>query len=139
MPAATALFHSYLTAASALDWDTVLALFTDDFELTIKPASAGIPVQAKSQLLETLEQSVSKWFAPGALKFTVHEVYETKSENRIIAHVNSDGTSKLGTPWHNEYMFIVEVEGEKIRRITEFMDSGFVKSFVEAEVKASGA
>ncbi|KAF9033928.1 hypothetical protein BDZ89DRAFT_1062704 [Hymenopellis radicata] len=139
MPAAITLFHSYLTAVSALDLDTTLALFTDDFELTMKPASAGIPVQAKSQLLEGLERTLINWFAPGALKFTVHEVYETKAENRIIAHVNSDGTSKLGTPWHNEYMFIVEVEGEKIRRITEFMDSGSLKGFIEAEMKASGA
>ncbi|KAF9043573.1 hypothetical protein BDZ89DRAFT_1128271 [Hymenopellis radicata] len=59
-----------------------------------EPASAGIPVQAKSQLLESLERSVNKWFAPGALKkFTVHEVYETKAENRTIAHVNLDDTS----------------------------------------------
>ncbi|KAF8875270.1 hypothetical protein CPB85DRAFT_1460912 [Mucidula mucida] len=39
-----------------------------------------------------------------------------------ITQAHSDGTSKLGTPWHNEYMFTVEVEGGKIRRITEFID-----------------
>ncbi|KAF9033916.1 hypothetical protein BDZ89DRAFT_1062693 [Hymenopellis radicata] len=135
----TAILHSYLFAASAHDWDTALGLFTDDFQLTLLPASAGHPAQTKSQFVKTLEGSVKKWFAPGALQHTVNEVYETKSEGTIIAHVNSDGTSKLGTPWHNEYMLIVEVQGNKIRRITEFMDSGFMKGFVDAEAKATKA
>ncbi|KAF8884696.1 hypothetical protein CPB85DRAFT_1566985 [Mucidula mucida] len=135
----TAILHSYLTSVSAQDWDAMLSLFTDDCELTAKPESLGFPVQVRSQLLGALKGSVGNWFAPGALKFTVNQVYETKPGNTIIAHAHSDGTSKLGTPWHNEYMFTVEVEGGKIRRITEFIDSGFLKSFIEAETKASKA
>ncbi len=71
MTATVSLLHSYLIAASAHDWDTVLALLTDDFKLTMKPTAAKLPVQTKAQLVETMEGSVKKWFAPGALMVCV--------------------------------------------------------------------
>ncbi|KAF8875271.1 hypothetical protein CPB85DRAFT_1444083 [Mucidula mucida] len=139
MHPAAALLHTYLHAASALDWDAALSCLADEVELTVMPASAGLPTMGKAQFLGAVEGSMNKWFDPGAMKFTVHEVHEVKTGNMIIAHAQSDGTSKMGTPWHNEYMFVVEVEDGKIRRFTEFLDSGFLKEFFEAEGKISGA
>ncbi len=55
------------------------------------------------------------------------------AKDDFVLQVNSDGVSKQGTAWHNETMFIVEAQGDKISKITEFMDTAFVKGFVDAE------
>ncbi|KAF9029786.1 hypothetical protein BDZ89DRAFT_1159621 [Hymenopellis radicata] len=137
MHPATALLQTYLTAASALDWDTSVSLFTQDFVINVLPASTNRPSLRKDEYAAALKGSINQWFTPNALKFTIQDVHETVSGDTIIAHVTSGGTSKLGTPWHNEYIFVVTEEDGKIKKIAEFMDSGFIKGFLEAEAKAS--
>ncbi|KAF9031498.1 hypothetical protein BDZ89DRAFT_1063894 [Hymenopellis radicata] len=123
------LFQSSVTELEALNFDGVVDYFTDDVEEYYKVMKGGF---------------LNAWFAPGELKFVFDEVYELKKlENAVVILAHSDGTSKNGTPWHNEYMFIVEADasGKKINKFTEFTDSGFFKSFMaeEAKLNAGGA
>lgn len=57
----------------------------------------------------------------------------------------SNGTTKAGTVWHNEYMYIVEFaprEGDrlpKIQKLTEFQDGLSVTRFMKQETENAGA
>lgn len=55
-----------------------------------------------------------------------------------MLQLESIGVSKLGTPWHNEYVFFVhftEGDSPKITKMKEFVNSAVIASFAAEQAK----
>ncbi|KIY71668.1 hypothetical protein CYLTODRAFT_486961 [Cylindrobasidium torrendii FP15055 ss-10] len=116
------------------------AILTDDFAWYGRPKSAGFPEKADKAMLRSMMELIPASFEKGAMKYTIHNVYESKAEDGAFALIilaESNSTSKLGTPWHNEYAVVLEFSGPasdpKIRVISETQDSKSIVDFGIAE------
>ncbi|KAF8063375.1 hypothetical protein FPV67DRAFT_1451840 [Lyophyllum atratum] len=128
-------FLECLKHFAAHSFDNMSLYITDDFEMVFLPTSTGLPTVGKDGLPEMLAK-MGTVFEEEAMKFIADKSYEAKEGDTLIVEAHANGVSKLGTPWHSEMIFIVEFSpDEKVKKITEFFDSGFVKDFHVEEAK----
>ncbi|KIY71663.1 hypothetical protein CYLTODRAFT_441067 [Cylindrobasidium torrendii FP15055 ss-10] len=122
------------------DFEANHTFLTDDFAWYGRPKSAGCPEKADEATLRGMMEMLPAVFEKGAMKYTVHNVYEGKAEDgafvlTILTETNC--VSKHGTPWHQEYAVIIEFVGPaaepKIRVFREFQDSKSIVDFGIAE------
>ncbi|KAF8988107.1 hypothetical protein BDQ17DRAFT_1334691 [Cyathus striatus] len=91
---------------------------SDDFKLTMLPASLGWPVRNKEQAVELLTGLLKK--IP-SLCITLIEWVE--SEDTVAAQYAGTGTLADGSPYHAEYMGIYRFKDGKLVYMKEFVDS----------------
>ncbi|KAH7155958.1 hypothetical protein EDB81DRAFT_854192 [Dactylonectria macrodidyma] len=98
------------------------------------PASIGDPDRSNEEYAELFGAFVlakirnfNIGLAPGSVPI-IDEANQT-----AVLHMRSTGDSDHG-PYANEYMFILKVnkEGTLLDQVVEFMDSGYLKSFIQA-------
>ncbi|KAK0205232.1 hypothetical protein DFS33DRAFT_746865 [Desarmillaria ectypa] len=137
--AAHKAFAEYINAFDTFDAERLLATFDDnDFTFTLLPKAMAVPSMNKAQFKSYFSTSMLPAFNGMSLK--VHEVIEA-GESTIVAHAQSDSVSKLGTEWHNEYIFIFKFaaskggELPKITSYTEYVNSAMVAGFIAEETK----
>ncbi len=75
--------------------------------------------KGKAGVLEFL-RGAAKLF-PGGLKSEIRRVYG--EGNVVIVELANRGKLSNGRDYENEYCFIYEIEGSKIRRIREYVDT----------------
>ncbi|KAF9031491.1 hypothetical protein BDZ89DRAFT_1063884 [Hymenopellis radicata] len=133
-------FAAYVNALSALDLPTALSYCDDQtFEMQLLPLALGRPALNKGQYEEFMKTTVLATFE--TLEITVFSVLES-GDDAITVHAKSDSVSKLGTPWHNEYIFIIHFtpgENPKMTKYQEFMHTAFVAAFRAEEMKKKEA
>ncbi|KIY68789.1 hypothetical protein CYLTODRAFT_251133 [Cylindrobasidium torrendii FP15055 ss-10] len=136
-------YESSIAALNINDIPTYLDHFTEDFEWTVLPKSAGFSVNRETApaILKAFESFTKE--APFHAK--IHRIIETKeAKPTLFVQAESNGTTKAGTVWHNEYMYIVEFaprEGDrlpKIQKLTEFQDGLSVTRFMQQEAENAG-
>ncbi len=62
--------------------------------------------------------------------------------SKLSSQAKSDSVSKLGTPWHNEYIFIIHFtpgENPKMTKYQEFINTAFIVAFRAEEMKKKEA
>lgn len=65
-------------------------------------------------------------FTPGDPKVTVVTLFA--SGDRVAAETRADGTMLDGTEYHNRYAWIVELDGDLVRDVHEYMDSAYARA-----------
>ena len=60
---------------------------------------------------------------------TVHKMINDPEAHMITVHASGNANTPVGE-YNNEYVFFLTVEGEKIVKIEEFVDSQFSASFM---------
>ncbi|KAK7024814.1 hypothetical protein R3P38DRAFT_3532605 [Favolaschia claudopus] len=108
--------------------DLLASDFTQEFFPASLPAPGGKSRRNKEELLEFFTAArgpegifESLLFAPPS------DVVQGKDV--VILHLKSEGTTKDGKKFNNEYMFTLRFSGEKIVYMGEFVDSKAVADF----------
>ncbi|KAJ7474771.1 hypothetical protein FB451DRAFT_1397646 [Mycena latifolia] len=127
-----------LTHLNALDWDSLGELFSPEFKHQYFPASIippdGKEVRGKEDWLSFVKYNLSVVFE----KVTFHKPLNViHGADTVVFHLKSDGMSKSGRKYNNEYMFTFHFDGEKIIKLDEFLDSKYSFIFFKALRKES--
>lgn len=64
-------------------------------------------------------------FVAGDPKVTVHTLFASGST--VAAETRADGTMLDGSEYHNRYAWIIELDGELVRAVREYMDTAYAR------------
>jgi ketosteroid isomerase-like protein len=111
-------------AAVKGDVDTAAANISDEVSWLL-PSSVGPggPMKGK-QAVTGFFKSLGTAF-PGGLKTEISRVYG--EGNTVVMELTNRGQTAKGKQYENEYCFVLEFEGGKIRRVREYTDTAKVK------------
>jgi len=127
----------FITKLDNRDYTALAATMAPDCTHRFLPATLGglgKPVRGKEELIE---------FAKGleSIFETINfqsplEITETK--DAVILHMASDGKTRSGKPYNNEYMYTFRFNAEgKILSVQEFLDSHYVLDILAGEKDAA--
>jgi uncharacterized protein len=85
--------------------------------------SPGGPLKGK-QAVAGFFKSLSAAF-PGGLKTEIRRVYG--EGDTVVMELTNRGQTAKGRQYENEYCFVLEFEGGKVRRVREYTDTAKVK------------
>jgi len=127
----------FITELDNRDYTALAATMAPDFTHRFLPATLGglgTPVRSKEELIEFakgLEAIFERINFQSPLEIT-----ETK--DAVILHMVSDGKTRSGKPYKNEYMFTFRFNAEgKILSVKEFLDSHYVLDILAGEKDAA--
>lgn len=97
------------------------ALLADDASWTITGNSAGAGTYtSREQFLEKVIRPFNaRLSAP--LKPAVRNLYQDGST--VVVHFDAVATARDGKPYHNSYVWILDLRGERIVRVVAFFDA----------------
>ncbi len=111
-------------AAVKGDVDTATANIADEVSwLLPSSVNPGGPLKGK-QAVTGFIKSLATAF-PGGLKTEISRVYG--EGNTVVMELTNRGQTAKGRQYENEYCFVLEFEGGKIRRVREYTDTAKVK------------
>ncbi|KAJ7665034.1 hypothetical protein DFH06DRAFT_1186432 [Mycena polygramma] len=125
-------FLAWVDAVQSNDHATILACYDDSANVSVQvlPASIGLPKMDKAAYSDLFRKSLANF---KYIKMTLYEIIEAGSA--FTVHAASEGESVSGTPWKNEYIFIIHFTPPsdgclpKIVSFKEFVDSAAVQKF----------
>ncbi|KAJ7056559.1 hypothetical protein C8F01DRAFT_1154116 [Mycena amicta] len=122
--------HAFLKHVNALEWDAFSDLLAPTFTQQYFPATLTPPegkdTRGKEEFIALMKHSWIHVFE----KMTLGEPLDViHGFNKVTFHLKSDGLSKAGKRYNNEYMFTFHFEGEKIVKLNEFVDSKYSAQF----------
>ncbi|KAF8984969.1 hypothetical protein BDQ17DRAFT_691630 [Cyathus striatus] len=103
-------------------------MMTDDFKLTILPASLGIPVHNKEQAVKLL----SSIFEKRSNIQTIHNEW-VESEDSVAVQFTVTATLANGSPYKSDYMAIYRFKDGKMVHMKEFLDSKYLSELHSQE------
>jgi uncharacterized protein len=111
-------------AAVKGDADTAMANLSDEVSWML-PASVnpGGPLKGK-QAVAGFIKGLSTAF-PSGLKTEIRRVYG--DGDTVVMELTNRGQTAKGRQYENEYCFVLEFEGGKVRRVREYTDTAKVK------------
>ncbi|KAK7024845.1 hypothetical protein R3P38DRAFT_2951431 [Favolaschia claudopus] len=125
--------HTFLSLLSALDFAAMAELMAPDFKHEFCPASLPAPggktIRNKEETLEFFKHAWEAVFE--YIKF-LPPMDIIQGNDAVVLHVKSDGMSKSGLKYDNEYMLTFRFDGEKIVGLKEFADSKYVTDYFAA-------
>ncbi|KAF8179350.1 hypothetical protein K438DRAFT_1843219, partial [Mycena galopus ATCC 62051] len=122
--------HAFLSHLNALNFDALADLLDPDFMFEYFPASLSPPGgKAKRGKEETLELFKHAWLTVFEYITLLNPIDVIQGSDAVVFHVKSDGMSKSGKKYNNEYMFTFNFSGEKIVYMKEFADSKYSDSY----------
>lgn len=112
---------AYLAAFSRGDVDGLLAAMTDDANWWVSGSLEGMSGTYEKATLGELLRGATALYEEGALRITPTSMI---AEGTHVA-VEAEGyaTMKNGRIYQPRYHFLIEVEGDKVRRVREYMDT----------------
>jgi ketosteroid isomerase-like protein len=111
-------------AAVKGDVDTATANISDEVSWLLPSSiNPGGPLKGK-QAVTGFFKSLGTAF-PGGLKTEISRVYG--EGNTVVMELTNRGQTAKGRQYENEYCFVLEFEGGKIRRVREYTDTAKVK------------
>ncbi|KAJ7347977.1 hypothetical protein DFH08DRAFT_867058 [Mycena albidolilacea] len=125
--------HAFLTYLNALNWDRLGELLAPDFRHKYLPASIippdGKEDRGKDDFVGVLKYNFEKVFDKVTFLAPLDVIHGT---NAVVFHLKSDGISKSGKKYNNEYMVTFHFDGEKIIKLNEFVDSKYSSAYFGA-------
>ncbi|NNL65169.1 MAG: nuclear transport factor 2 family protein [Myxococcales bacterium] len=118
-PDPRAIVDAFFEAISNADVAKLDELYADDFELW---TAGTLPLSGTKTRAEALEGMgmVGAMF-PDGLRFEV--IATTCEGERVAIEAESDGVHANGRRYHNQYHFLMEIRGGRIRRFKEYLDT----------------
>ncbi|KAJ7145774.1 hypothetical protein C8R44DRAFT_689847 [Mycena epipterygia] len=133
-------FLAFVEAVQAKDHVALMTTFDDSAEIEVLPKSLARPKRDKAGYGEVIKMV---WANFKDLEMTIYEVIEAGSA--FTVHAASKGESISGTPWNNEYIFVIHFNTgtagglPKIVSLKEFVDSASMGKFFVADAAAKSA
>jgi ketosteroid isomerase-like protein len=125
-----ATVRTFLETLSSGDLDRVAPLFEPDAIWTV--CASGIPGAGSHHggaIFEEFLGPVRGLFEPGQPKVEVTNLVAQGSW--VAVEATGRGRFRNGTDYENHYSFWIEVSGDLIRTVREYMDSQYVASLVD--------
>ncbi|KAJ7035181.1 hypothetical protein C8F04DRAFT_1099341 [Mycena alexandri] len=125
--------HAFLKHLNALEWGPLADLMASNFKHQYFPSTIvppdGKETRGKEEFMGVLQQNFIHVFE----KVTFGEPLDViHGVNKVVFHLKSDGMSKSGKKYNNEYMVTFHFDGEKMIRLNEFVDSKYSSAFFTA-------
>ena len=80
----------------------------------------------RDAIIDDFLRPVRGRFEPGDPKITVVTLFA--SGEKVAAETHADGTMADGSEYHNRYAWIVQLDGELVRDVHEYMDSAYARA-----------
>lgn len=121
------------------DFAAIGEFFDDDSVWQVNDVARGLPAQhGRKAIIDDFLQPIREGlFEPGDPKVEVRSMIA--EGNRVAAETTARGTLLNGNNYENEYVFIIEVDGDKVRFLREYMDSDYAHSISAGSGSAGGA
>ncbi|KAJ7171138.1 hypothetical protein C8R46DRAFT_1087790 [Mycena filopes] len=131
--------QAFLKHLNALEWDPLADLIAPSFQHQYFPGTIvppdGKETRGKEEFLGVLQHHLIHVFDKVTYGPPLDVVH---GSNKVAFHLKSDGTSKSGKKYNNEYMVTFHFEGEKMIKLNEFVDSKYSSAFF-ASLRAESA
>ncbi|KAJ7202058.1 hypothetical protein GGX14DRAFT_570955 [Mycena pura] len=131
-PAQLQAVRAFVGHLNALEWEPLAELLHPDFRHQYQPASIvppdGKETRGKADFIGVLQHNLLVVFK--FIKWTI--VDETHGVDSVVLHLTSNGMSKSGREYGNEYMCTFKLQGDKITRLYEFVDSKYSSAYFGA-------
>ncbi|KAJ7244385.1 hypothetical protein B0H12DRAFT_1129263 [Mycena haematopus] len=125
--------HAFIDHLNALDWIPLTELLSPDFKHQYLPATIvppdGKDDRGRDEFVGVLKYNLENVFGKVTYLPPLDVIH---GENAVVFHLKSDGISKSGKKYNNEYMVTFHFEGEKIIRLKEFVDSKYSSAYFAA-------
>jgi uncharacterized protein len=108
------------------DLDTALANMSDEVSWVIPGNLPNISGLKRGKEAIRASGQGAKTAFPNGIKSEIHKIHAT-DDNTVIVELTNQGKVANGKDYRNEYCFVFEVEGGKIRRVREYVDLLTVK------------
>lgn len=125
--------RDFFATLSTGDFDAIGEFFDDDSVWMVNHVTRGLPSQrGRRAIIEDFLRPVREGlFQPGDPKVEVARLIA--EGDWVVAETIGRGTMKNGKPYENCYVFVAQVDGERIRFLREYMDSAYAFA-VSAEI-----
>ncbi len=111
----------FLATFSAGDVDAILARLTDDATWWVAGTIDGMSGTNDKPTLESILRQVKPMYRAGALRITPSSMIA--EGDRVACEATSHAELQSGRVYANEYHFLFEVAGDRIRRVREYSDT----------------
>ncbi|KAJ7788697.1 hypothetical protein B0H13DRAFT_2394986 [Mycena leptocephala] len=121
--------HAFLSHLNALSFDALADLLAPDFTHEYFPTSLSLPggkvKRGKEEMLELFKHA---WLTVFEYITFLKPIDVIQGSDAVVFHVMTDGMSKSGKKYSNEYMLAFHFSGEEIVYMKEFADSTYPDS-----------
>ncbi|KAJ7740636.1 hypothetical protein B0H16DRAFT_1890790 [Mycena metata] len=124
--------RAFLKHINALDGRSLSDLLAPNFQHQNFPATivhGGDGTRTKEEFMDLFQRFWVQIFDQVTFGEPLDIIH---GSNKVTFHVKSDGLTKTGKEYHNEYMMTFHFEGEKIIKVNEFVDSKYSAAFFAA-------
>lgn len=121
------------------DFTAVGEFFTDDSVWMVNDVARGLPAQrGRKAIIDDFLQPIREGlFEPGDPKVEIRSMIG--EGNRVAVETTARGTLLNGNHYENEYVFIIEVDGDTVKHLREYMDSDYAHSISAGSGSAGDA
>ena len=118
----------FFEALGTGDFAKIGAFFTDDSVWMVNDVARGLPSQrGRKAIIDDFLQPIREGlFEPGDPKVEIRSMIGEGS--RVAVETTARGTLRNGNHYENQYVFIIEVAGDTVRFLREYMDSDYAHS-----------
>jgi len=120
------------------DFAAIGGFFTDDSVWQVNDVARGLPAQrGRKAIIDDFLQPIREGlFEPGDPKVEIRSMIA--EGNRVAVETTARGTLLNGNHYENEYVFIIEIDGDTVRHLREYMDSDYAHSISAGSGSAGG-
>ena len=111
----------FFATFSSGDVDRIMDALSDDATWWVSGTIAGMSGTNSKQQLGDLLRAVGPMYKQGALRITPSSMIAEGNLVAVEAESFADLTS--GKTYNNHYHFLIELDGDKVRRIKEYSDT----------------
>lgn len=123
--------RNFFATLSTGDFEKIGEFFDDDSTWGNGSTANRPPAKGREGIIEGFLKPIRLGlFQEGDPKVHVRSVIV--DGDRVAAETNGLGTLKNGDPYDNNYVFVFQVAGDKIRAITEYMDTAYAAKVTQA-------
>jgi ketosteroid isomerase-like protein len=121
------------------DFAAIGAFFTDDSVWQVNDVARGLPAQrGRKGIIDDFLQPIREGlFEPGDPKISIRRLLA--EGDWVVAETTAAGMLLNGHRYQNEYVFVIQVEGDTVRFLREYMDSDYAHSVSAGAGSAGGA
>ena len=132
------LVRSFFEALSSGDLERLWSFLDEESTWEVCAAEiAGAGLHRGREIVEEFLGPVRGWFEPGDPKVEIETMI---AEGNLVA-VEAEGRGRFlgGTEYHNRYSFVLEVRGDRIGAVREYMDTEYAHRIVAEAVPGAGS
>jgi hypothetical protein len=121
------------------DYAALGEFFTDESVWQVNDVARGLPAQrGRKGIIDDFLQPIREGlFEPGDPKVEIRRLIG--EADWVVAETTARGTLLNGNDYENEYVFVIQVDGDTVRFLREYMDSDYAHSVSAGAGGAGGA